>query len=173
MSTDDLSTTMDNLVDCACAALEAIDRAACACGLTIGPPAEGPQGCCDCNDGTGGKVSGFLERVYPADPTTFEQTTRIESCRPGAKAADISIVVVRCYPSMDNQGMMPPLDTTTPYAHNLNDDLTAVWNALACCGDKIALREAAVDSDPEGGCSGFAIRVTTLVALPPVGVDVS
>jgi hypothetical protein len=48
----------------------------------------------------------------------------------------------------------------------LNTDLTAVWNALKCCGERIMLRESVVESDPEGGCAGFAIRVTVLVSMP-------
>lgn len=170
---DTLTDTMDALVSCVCEALETINRPTCECGLTIGQPARGPSGCCECETGAGGGVSGFLERVYPADPTTLEQTVRYENCKPGAKAADITVAVIRCYPAMDEQGNMPTLDATTPYAHNLNDDLTAAWNALACCGTKIVMREAIIQGDPEGGCSGFAIQVTTLVSLPVTTVDPS
>lgn len=174
----DLSTTMDALVACVCAALEDIDRAACKCGLTVGPPSPGPAGCCTtCGaNNLGGQVTGFLERVYPADQTRagIDQVTRLENCNSGATAADITLVVLRCYPSLDSQGNMPSLDKTTPYAHDLNTDMRAVWNALKCCGSDLVIRESAVDADPEGGCSAFAIRVTTLVNMnPPVDVDVS
>lgn len=165
-----LTDTMDALVACACEALEAVDRPACDCGLTIGVPAQGPAGCCECNDGVGGNVSGFLERVYPADPTTYEQITRREDCKPGSTAADISIVVVRCYPSMDEQGNMPDLDTTTEFAHNLNTDMAAVWSGLKCCDTAVVIRDSAIQGDPEGGCSGFAITVSVLVNM---NVDVS
>lgn len=170
----DLTTTMDALVACVCEALEAIDRATCQCGLTIGVPAQGPNGCCQCdNDTAGGHASAFLERVYPADPTTFEQVTRIENCKQGPLAADISVTVVRCYPSMDEVGNMPTLEETTPFAHDLNTDMAAVWNALKCCGERIVIRESVVEGDPEGGCAGFAVRVTTFVSMPNSGVDPS
>lgn len=162
---DSLSVAMDSLLSCVCEALENIGRPTCDCGLTIGVPAQGPAGCCECDTGVGGHVSGFLERVYPADATTYEQVTRREDCRPGATAADISLVVVRCYPSMDDQGNMPTLETTTEFAHNLNTDMTAVWSGLKCCGTQLVIRDSAIQGDPEGGCSGFAIRVSVLVNM--------
>lgn len=162
--TDTLSDTMSNLVACVCDALADIDRPTCDCGLTVGTPVAGPQQCCEC-DGGGGQVAGFLERTFAADGVTLEQVTRFENCKPGPIGADISIVVTRCYPTLNEQGMMPALDVTTDAANNLNADLSAAWQGLLCCGMKVAVREAAVDSDPEGGCSGFAIRVTALVKL--------
>lgn len=174
----DLSTTMDALVACVCAALEDIDRAACKCGLTVGPPEPGPMGCCNkCGTNTlGGQVSGFVSRVYPADQTRdgIQEATRLENCNSGATAADITITVLRCYPKVDAKGNMPSLDKTTPYAHDLNTDLTAAWNALKCCGQNVQIVEVGVDASPSGGCSAFGITVTTLVNMnPPVDVDVS
>jgi hypothetical protein len=113
---------------------------------------------------------GFLERVYPVDASTYEQVAPVFNCRPSATAADISLTVIRCYPSLDEMGNMPGLDVTTDYAHNLNSDMAAVWSALVCCGTKLVIRETAVESDPEGGCSGFAVRVSVLVNM---NVDVS
>lgn len=170
----DLSTTMTDLVACVCDALADIDRPTCDCGLTVGSPVAGPQQCCECVTGASGQVAGFLERTYAADGVTLEPVTRFENCRPGPIAADISIVVTRCYPTMDERGNMPALDATTEAADNLNSDLAAAWNGLLCCGMKVAVREAVLDADPEGGCAGFAVRVTVLVSLPanPTG-DIS
>lgn len=166
----DLSTTMDALLSCVCDSLEEADRPACSCGLTVGPPSPGPNGCCKKCGGTnpGGSVSGFLERVFPAELTRdgINETTRV-SCRSGATAADITLVVLRCYPAIDAKGNMPSLDKTTPYAHDLNTDMTIVWQALKCCDVGVEIRESAVDADPEGGCSAFAIRVTAMVNMVP------
>lgn len=163
---DDLNTTMDSLVACLCSTLENIDRATCECGLTIGIPDPGPAGCCECDEGSGGQAAAYLERVYPIDPTTFEQITTLANCKPTAKGADVVLTVLRCYPMMTEQGQMPDLETTTESAHDMNTDLTAAWNAIECCGERLVIREAIVDGDPEGGCSGFAIRVTVLVSMP-------
>lgn len=164
---ESLTATMDALMACVQTRLADGDRPACTYGKTIGLPAPGPAGCCDgCNNGAGGQVSAFLERTYPVNGVDFEQVALPANCRPTATAADISIVVLRCYPSLDEQGNMPSLDDTSPFADNLNTDLSAVWDALTCCeGFKLAVREAAIDADPEGGCSGFAVRVSVLVRL--------
>lgn len=159
----DLTTTLNTLTDCVCAALEEQERAVCACGLTVGPPVIGPAQCCECGESPGGQASAFLERMYPADANTLSQVGRFEDCRGGPVAADISIVVTRCYPRINEQGFMPTLEETTPFAEDLNTDMGIVWNALKCCGMKLFIRESAVDADPEGGCSAFAVRVTTLV----------
>lgn len=169
MAAPDLSTALQSLIDCVCAALSDAERGVCACGMTVGPPAIGPGQCCDCDCGdgcgTGGQVSGNLERVYPADGPLLQPDTRLENCRPSVTAADFTIVVTRCYPTVDEQGNMPDLETTSEFSDNLHTDLGLVWNALKCCGSPIVFRESAVDSDPDGGCSAFAVRVTVPVTL--------
>ena len=166
----DLTTKMDALVACVSEALTDIDRPACSQGLTIGPPEPGPAGCCNkCgSNAVGGQVSGFLERVFPAEKTREGiQEIQMQTCRNGSTAADITLVVLRCYPSMDNKGNMPKLSETTPFAHNLNDDMTAVWAALKCCNQGVEIRDSGVDGSPEAGCSAFAIRVTVMVSMVP------
>lgn len=173
--TGDLTTTMDALVACVVDALDDIDRAPCTNGLTVGPPSPGPAGCCTTcgSNNVGGQVTGFLERVYPAEQTRdgIQEVSRV-NCRSGATAADITLVVLRCYPSLDAKGNMPTLDKTTPYAHELNTDMTTVWQALKCCATGSEIRESAVDADPEGGCSAFAIRVSVMVSMVPPEPDV-
>jgi hypothetical protein len=170
--TDKLTPTMDTLVACVSEALADIDRAACSAGLTVGPPEPGPAGCCNkCGSNTvGGQVVGFLERVFPADKTRdgIQEAPR-QTCRNGGTAADITLVVLRCYPAMDMQGNMPTLEQTTPFAENLNTDMTTVWNALRCCATDVEIRDSGVDASPEAGCSAFAIRVTTMVDMTPAG----
>lgn len=174
MAAPTLSEVMDSLTECVCTALETIGRPTCDCGLTIGVPALGPAGCCECDGGVGGNVAAFLERVYPVDATTYEQVVRREDCRPGATAADISVTLIRCYPKVDEQLQVPTLDDTTPYAHDLNTDMAAVWSALKCCETPIVFRDSAIQGDPQGGCSGFAIRVSVLVSMAaPDPVDPS
>lgn len=163
----DVGTTMDTLIACVVDSLAAIDRPVCDSGTTIGPPEIGPDACCKCRGGGGsdGEVIGFLERVYPVNGPDFEQVIPA-NCRRTPIAADIVLTVVRCFPRIDAKGNMPKLDQTSVAADNLNLDFAAVWNAVECCGENLGIREAAVDSDPEGGCSAFAIRVTTLVSMP-------
>lgn len=169
-----LTDTMDTLVTCVCAALEAADRPVCDCGLIVGSPEySGFDRCCDCADGDGGgEVLASLIRVYPVDGYTFNEDTRLENCRPGAVAADIGIVVVRCYPSMNEAGQIPSLEVTTPFAENLNTDMTTVWNALKCCDIQLAIRDSLVQTGDKGGCSAFTTTVSALISLPDTAVVV-
>lgn len=158
-----VTDTMTALQTCVCEALEDADRPVCGCGFTVGPPMIGPAQCCTCATGTG-QVVVFLERMYPSDGVApYDQVPRLENCRPGPVAADFTIVLSRCYPTLDKTGNGPSLDATTAAADDLNADMSVVWKALQCCGSNIVIRESAVDADPEGGCSAFAVRVTTLV----------
>lgn len=161
-----VGATMDALISCVVDSLAAIERPVCDSGSTIGPPVIGPGECCKCSGGdSDGRVVGYVERTYPVDGASFEQVIPL-NCRRTPIAADIVLVVVRCFPRIDNQGNMPNLTKTSTAAAALNADMAAVWNAVECCGENLGIREAAVDSDPEGGCSAFAIRVTTLVSMP-------
>lgn len=165
MAASDLSTTLQTLIDCVCSALADADRPVCACGMTVGPPVIGPAQCCECDGDTGGQVTGNLERVFPVTGVLLESDTRVENCRPGLVAADFTIVVTRCYPTLDEQGNMPDLDQTTDATIGLHTDVGLVWNALKCCGTNLVFRESAVTADPDGGCSAFAVRVTVPVSM--------
>lgn len=169
--TDTVGTTLDTLLGCVVDALAAVERPVCDSGTTIGPPVFGPGECCKCSGGdSDGRVVGFVERTYPVNGNDFEQVIPL-NCRRTPIAADIVLVVIRCFPRISETGVMPSLEKTSTAADGLNTDMAAVWNAVECCGANLGIREAAVDSDPEGGCSAFAIRVTTLVSMPaPVGV---
>lgn len=166
MPTLDVSDTMNALLACVVEGLAEADRPVCRSGLTIGPPQLiGPVNCCDCTDGNG-QVTAHLERVYPADPSTLEDAPRVD-CRPGAFAATMVVVLARCYPTLDEQANIPTLEQTTPKALDLNDDASTVWEALNCCDTtgRVMVTEAAVDSDPEGGCSAVGVRLNVLVRL--------
>lgn len=169
-----LTETMNALTDCVCAALEEADRPVCACGLIVGSPEySGFDRCCDCADGDGGgEVLASLIRVYPVDGNSFGEVTRLENCRPGAVAADIGIVVVRCYPTLDEAGQIPSLTVTTPFAEDLNTDMTTVWNALKCCDMQVAIRDSLVQTGDKGGCSAFTTTVSVLISLPDTAVVV-
>lgn len=162
---------MDDLIACVCDALEAAERPVCICGKTVGTPVIGLGQCCDCSSAddpdAGGQASIHFERMYPAEKTAngIQQVERLENCKPGGTAADLQITVTRCYPRLDEQGNPPTLDETSPYADDLNADMTTVWKALRCCGQDIMFRESAVRTDPDGGCYAFGVLVAAMVAL--------
>lgn len=166
MAADTVGETLDTLIACVVESLATIERPVCDSGTTIGPPVIGPGECCKCTSGDGdGRVVGYVERTYPVDGPDFEQVIP-RNCRRTPVAADIVLVVVRCFPRISDQGVMPSLEKTSTAADNLNADMAAAWNAIECCGENLGIREIAVNSDPEGGCSAFGIAVTTLVSMP-------
>lgn len=179
MAATDLGTTMDSLLACLCEKLAEAGRPVCEdkCGHTIGPPVIGPTVCCECDDtddtddtGPGGQLSVTLQRMYPVDGTTFAQVARLENCRPGAVAADLAFTLTRCHPTIDETGTPPTLVDVAPYADGVVDDVQTLWNALFCCPNfSVVIRDTAVDSDPQGGCSAIGLRVSVLVKpLTPV-----
>lgn len=169
----DVTDTMTDLLACVVDGLDTADRPVCDSGITIGPPVIGPNNCCKCSDAVG-QASVFLERVYPVAGNDFSARSTVENCRPGPVAADMTFVITRCYPAMKNNGQMPKLSETTGPSEDLNEDMRIVWAALRCCNvPNLIIRESAVDSDPEGGCSAFAVRVSVLVSMPATGGDVS
>lgn len=166
--TDTVAATMDALLACVVSALETMERPVCESGTTIGPPVIGPDTCCKCSGGdSDGRVVAYVERTYPVAGASFEQVIPL-NCRRTPIAADIVLVVIRCFPRISDTGVMPSLEATSAAADNLNIDMAAAWNGIECCGDNLGIREIAVNSDPEGGCSAFGIAVTTLVSVPPV-----
>lgn len=166
--------TLDDLIACVVDSLAGVDRPVCESGTTIGPPVIGPDTCCKNCKGSGGdgRVVGYVERTYPVDGTSFEQVIP-RNCRRTPIAADLVLVVIRCFPRISDTGVMPSLEKTGAAADGLDTDMAAAWNAVECCGENLGIREIAVDADPEGGCSAFGIKVTTLVTMPAPAVITS
>lgn len=161
----DLNDTTRELLACLCEALDTAERPSCACYATIGPPVVGL--CCECETGATGETTVHVEQVYDADPETLQQVTRIHPCRRSTTAADITLVVTRCYPMLDEQGNMPSEDVQNAAATSMHDDLAVVWKALTCgCSDvRLTVRNISVDAMPDAGCSILAARVTAEVRL--------
>lgn len=168
---DDIDTTARALLACICDKLTDVERPACACFATIGPPVVGLCCTCDTDTYSGTTTTGDLtihvERLYDADPATLDQTPRVHPCRRGFTVADFSIVLTRCYPMVDEQGQMPDTDAQDEAATTMHLDLADVYAALTCgCNDyPTIIREIAVDSMPEAGCSALAARVTVEVKV--------
>jgi len=164
----DLNVVASQLLDCVCAALEEAERPACNCYPTIGPPLVGP--CCECEDGSGitGDLTINFETMYPADVRTLDRVTQVYPCRQRAVAADFTIVLTRCYPTVTKTAdgiELPTIEDQEQAAEDLGRDLNIVWQALTCCpGMSMRWRDLAVDSDPEGGCSMLAARITVDVS---------
>lgn len=167
---DSIDTTARALLACVCDALEAVNRPACQCFATVGPPVVAL--CCSCDEDTSGDLTIHFERLYDGDPTTLEQVDRIHPCRQSTTAADFSIVLTRCFPMINELGEMPDSDTQDAAALDMHQDIGTVFRALTCgCNESpLILREIAVDSMPDSGCMVLAARVSTEVSMKNVVV---
>lgn len=160
-----IDTSARELLQCVCQRLTDQERPACACFATVGPPVIAL--CCECEEDTSGELTIHLERLYDADPETLAQvTTRVHPCRRSVTAADLTIILTRCYPMVDENGEMPESAEQDSAATLLHNDVSDVYAALICgCSDiRLVVQEVAVDSMPEAGCAVLAARVSVEVA---------
>lgn len=174
MAVTDLDTTAREILACVCEALEEASRPVCACYSSVGPP----MGvlCCSC-DGedtdyygpttTTGSAVVYLEQVYDAAPDTLEQVTRIHPCSRSTTAADLTILVTRCYPTIGADLQPPDTDQVDEAATLMHEDVTTVWKALTCgcSGIRLRVQGVGVNAAPEGGCAALAARVTVEVRI--------
>lgn len=167
---DSIDVTARALLACICTRLEQDQRPVCSCFATVGPPVVAL--CCECEKQTPGAeftptgdATIHFERIYDADPSTLEQVTRIHPCKRSTTVADFSIVVTRCYPTLNEDGEMPDHEDQDEAATEMHADVSAVFAALTCgCnGAALIVREIAVDAMPEAGCAILAARVSVEV----------
>lgn len=166
---------------CVCADLDAVAAAVdgqpgCpsrSC-VTPGPPAwDNCDGSCDGTD-TCGQLSVHIARTYPS--STFPQEDRtvlgVRGCTPApTTAAELVVTLLRCVPTLDENGCPPPCEDLDASSRVLYTDMTTLTNALVCClpntagrrGRRFVLGASRV-LGPLGGCVGIEQRVTVALA---------
>lgn len=117
---------------------------------------------CDC----GGQVAQAIQSVYGS--TRFPSPVEAKDwqpCGPPWRVAQVVVQVTRCVPTMDEQGVPPPCSASLLAAYTLEDDRTAVAQALACCLTELKTAgviggwsmEAVVTVGEQGGCAGVEV----------------
>lgn len=121
--------------------------------------------CCECPSGATGDATVHFRSLYPAERDTLQPARIFSTCkRPGFLAADFTIVVTRCYPTIDESGNMPDPTEQDDAATLMHADVATVFKALRCCTDmRMIIRSIDVDAMPEAGCAALAARVTVEV----------
>jgi hypothetical protein len=158
---------LQQLLECAANALDATSyQAPSRQCITAGEPVW--EDCCDDSVGNvGGQLTVNVVRYYPS--TTFpDEDSRVVTCGPPLRAADINVQVLRCAPVWDGNGSAPCDDTV---AERLDSDSEALWNGVICCLLDLhrtefiewTLRQQVVNG-PEGGCVGSTLTIT--VGMP-------
>ncbi len=124
------------------------------------------DGCCDCPGDGNGQVALAIREVYGSD--TFPQPMSGKTwtnCGPRYSVARVAVSVTRCLPAVGQDGAAPDCDAELLAAVTLENDRTAVRQAIACCLNSAHVTTPALVSQwlilgsttlPEsGGCGGF------------------
>lgn len=152
-----IDTTTRGVLDCVSAAFDAADRPVCRHYATTGRPMV--AFCCECEPGVTGNLIAQVEQIYDTDQN-LNQIERVQNCRQGTKAVDITMWLTRCYPTIDETGELD-IDDVDATTTGLHDDMDILRQAFACCTDfRLKVRRIAIDSDPEAGCSMIAGQIT-------------
>lgn len=149
-----ITYAMLDLLECACDALGVLGQGyPCHCGITSG---DQPQWgyCTDCgNTGTCGM--GFIRPGSAFRYSSFpNQDDTADGCA-GPMAYELQVGVVRCFPTIEEDGSMPPAEETTTASLMLIEDMIALRTAIECCDSKYLKNiflGAWQTSGPQGGC---------------------
>lgn len=163
MTPDLFHLVAQEVLDCACEALTGQDSICpCPCRkfVSIGPPVW--DQCCD-----GGQLAVWLERVYVAANFPASNNTAITCSAP--LAGEYVLQLIRCVPTMDEQGNAPSAEALSDSAQDIYSDLYVAYKAVLCCLAAYKKHRNFVMRDgrfvgPQGGCAGFEIRFA--VELP-------
>jgi hypothetical protein len=106
---------------------------------------------CDC----GGQVAQAIQETFGSDrfPSRAEAKDW-QPCGPPWNVVQVMLSVTRCVPTMDEQGQPPPCADSLAAAITLENDRTAVRQALACC---------LTDLKTAGQIFGWALQPSTTV----------
>lgn len=153
---ENAKVAMAQMLQCVCAEIEAVREAPlCWCGLWPGANVSWDY-CGDCGSGQCGMAYLRPGALFPF--STFPQPTIDVTCR-SPYAWEWEIGVLRCFPTMDEDGSLPDDADISETQIALMDDQFAILDAVLCCeSDFITQRvvEAWEPAGPGGNCVGGA-----------------
>lgn len=148
-----IATVMADLVACLCTELEeTIGGPVCWCGLWHGEPV--PWDYCDgCENSKCGMAYARVIGAFAYD--SFPSPAIDQRCsKPLGYTVEVG--VVRCFPVMGDDGMLPTPDPVNSAVLTTYDDMMAMRRALVCCaagtGAEVWLDQYLPVN--EGGCAG-------------------
>ena len=165
MTPDTLTQLFDSVLACACAALDDFSACPCPCRkyVAAGPPVW--DNCCP-----DGQLTVHLDRLYVAGNYPAAAGGSIVCSAP--LAADFTVSLIRCHPTVDDNGDPPSLVVLDNAAHQIHTDLYVMLNALICClaakkkSQPFTVLSANIVG-PNGGCVGATIRLSVMIQDPP------
>lgn len=164
MTPDLIQLTLQEILDCACAALaETVCGCPCRAYVAVGDVSW--DQCCD-----GGQLWVKATRVYVTESFPQEKADAL-ICGVGL-AADVQVGVLRCAPVLDDQGNPPTPEALTTSSSQVYEDMYALMNSIICCLSatkkcrKFVMR-GATSLGPQGGCVGTLINLSIELTDPP------
>lgn len=157
--TPDILTTLGNqILACACDCLNAFGSCPCPCRMFIsaGPAVWDNESCC-----SDGALSVQFERIFSYERFPAESGT-VTSCQMPL-AVEVNVTLLRCFPSLNNDGTAPTADTIGTASENVYQDLYVLTNCIICNILSRSKRQAGLFRgsrilSPQGGCIGAEIR---------------
>jgi hypothetical protein len=167
MTPDLIVRLTQELLDCVCASLEKTS-CGCPCRAFVASGTVAWDSCCD-----GGQLWVGVDRIYAYG--TFPAPAGIVTCSPPL-ATDIVIGVLRCAPTINDQGEAPSAAALSASSAQVYEDAYAVTNGVLCCLTPTARQRPFVMGNqrpigPQGGCVGTELRLTVALVDPPPGCE--
>ena len=142
---------LDDLVTCMCAEVTASGGPLCWCGLWQGETVSWDY-CEECSGGACGMGWVRLVTVFPYQE--FPVPAVVARCTLPL-AYQIELGVVRCMPTADTDGNLPPPAAIAEAANIALLDAQAMHRAMVCCSPPV-IPELYTATGPQGGCGGGA-----------------
>lgn len=164
MTPDLLTVLLNQILGCACECLNAFSPCLCPCRtfISAGPPVWDLESCC-----SDGQLSVHVDRLYSFENFPSEQG-RINLCQTPL-AAEIVITLLRCFPSLRDDGSAPTADEIGATSELIYTDLYILTNCIICnLSSRGRLQKAIFRGSrilpPQGGCIGAELRFS--IELP-------
>lgn len=164
MTPDLLTILLNQILGCACECLNALGSCPCPCRnfISAGPPVWDQEGCC-----SDGQLTVHIDRLFAFDNFPAEQG-RVNTCQTSL-AAEVVVTLLRCFPSMHDDGSAPTGDEIGTASEAIYQDLYVLTNCIICNlatrgRQFLAVYRGSKILPAQGGCIGAEIRFT--ISLP-------
>lgn len=156
MTPDLITQLFDEILACACQALDDFTECGCPCRKYISAGRPVWDNCCP-----DGQLTVNLDRLYAHG--NFPGTAAGPLFCQAPLAAEFTVALVRCHPTVDDNGDPPSGPTLDAAANQVHTDLYVLLNALICCLSAKSRTQNFVLLNSgnilvNGGCVGFEIR---------------
>lgn len=173
----------EGILACVCAALDEAqvqDSAmpGCPCRAFVAPGSSVAWDCgFSCEDNCQGQLTVHLAELiettkFPGTGGSRSVPTQAPGCVPPPwTAAEFVVTLLRCVPTMDEQGVPAPVEDLRNAAVSAMADTAVVYDALACCVQGLTTSNQKLKYQlgrlrtlgPDGGCAGVEARVTIYI----------